>query len=148
MVRVKPMEEVLTRFRDILPKIPERYARMVKVAEWKAPAMGAEDLWVEAITAAAAEKRRAKGIDPWTDEFWRDITVTKGEPVIRTRIEKALPKYEANWKPHRDALVELVLPAKVVDPMENIERRVKKVVSTLIETKKVVVKKPYVPPGT
>jgi len=145
MVKIVPVEEALQRFKDILPKIPERYKRMVSVAVWKAPAIEAEDFWVEAVRAAADAKARSKGIEPWDDASWQSITILKGAPVIRTRIEQMLPKYQLNWTPYRDAIEKLVLPAKVVDWETNIANRVVGIVRELKRLKGILKKGIYVP---
>jgi len=147
MVKIVSVDEAVTRFRDALPKIRERYERMIGIAEFAAPAKEAEDFWAEMIRLAAEEKRRLKGLDPWDDPSWRTITISKGGPVIRGRIEMMMPKYKLNWTPYRDAIEKLVLEPKTVDPMENIDRRVKPIVKTLVDLKKVTKKEIYVPKG-
>jgi len=146
MVAIVSVEEAIRRFKDILPRIPERYERQVSVAVYAEPAKAAEDFWADAVRAAADARARLKGLEPWDDPSWRSITIVKGKPVLRTRIEVMLPKYELNGKPYRDAVAALELPARTVDWEANITNRVVGVARELKRVKAITPKKIYVPP--
>jgi len=136
MVRVKSVEEAKKHLEQAVAVIPDRYESAVRVATWKAPAIEAEDLYADMMQVVISERRRAKGIEKKTDDDWRKAAVEKGKPIIGTRIRGALDLYATNWAPYRSAIEAVVLEPRTVDPMANIDRRVKPIVSALIAKKK------------
>jgi len=136
MVRVKPLETAKKHFEQAIPAIPERYEDAIRIATWKDPALDAEDLFADAMSVVITERRRAKGIEKVTDDQWRTKAISKGKPVIGTRIRDALDEWAREWSPYRSAIEGVVLEPKTVDPMANIDRRVKPIVQALIAKKK------------
>ncbi|RLC86236.1 MAG: hypothetical protein DRJ03_09330 [Chloroflexi bacterium] len=136
MVRVKSVEEAKKHLEQAVSLIPDRYESGVKAANWKEPALAGEDLFADMMSVVVSERRRAKGIEKTSDEDWRNRAVTKGKPIIGTRIRDALGRYASGWAPYRAAIEGVTLEPKTVDPMANIDRRVKPIVEALINKKK------------
>jgi len=139
MVRIIPLAEAKAHFSEIVPRIPDRYEAAIKRATWRDPAIAGEPLFKEAMTVVITEERRRKGIEKWTDENWRGVTVEKGKPIIGTRISARLDQWAANWTPYRAAIEAVELPPKVIDWATNIDQRVKPIVKALVEKKKGIV---------
>jgi len=136
MVRVKTVETARAHLEAAIAVIPTRYKEAIKVAVWRAPAIEGEELWAAAVSAAAAERRRAKGIEKVTDEEWRHAADVKGGARIGPGITEGLPKYATNWAPYRAAIEATEIAPKTIDPMANIDNRVKPIVAALIAKKK------------
>jgi len=136
MVRVKTVETARAHLEAAIAVIPARYREAVKVAVWKEPAIAGEELWGAAVSAAAAERRRAKGIEKVTDDEWRRLADVKGGARIGPGIREGLPKYERNWAPYRAAIEATEIGPKTIDPLANVDNRVKPIVSALVAKKK------------
>jgi len=136
MVRVKPVDVARAHLEAAIAMIPGRYREAVRVAVWKEPAIAGEELWGAAVSAAAAERRRAKGIEKVTDDEWRRAADVKGGARIGPGITEGLPKYERNWAPYRAAIEAVEIAPKTIDPMANIDARVKPIVAALVAKKK------------
>ena len=61
---------------------------------------------------------------------------SKGAPTIAGRMAAAAGKMAAKYAPFSAALSSLTLPARVADPMQNIDNRLKPVVKLMVDTKK------------
>ncbi|MEM3675408.1 MAG: hypothetical protein QXG08_08065 [Candidatus Methanomethyliaceae archaeon] len=124
-------------FEEIIPKIPDRYARKIKKAKWKERAASeeAEKLWADKVAEAAARMRRKKRLEKVSEEEWRKAATELGGKRIGESLKIKLDKWHRNWLPYAETLKGLELPPKTADPMENIDRRTKAVVSALIKKK-------------
>jgi len=137
MVVVKPLAEGKAKYKEAATFVPGRYETGVKRAVGVIDAaVKGQDLYVAKMTDPAILARRETALKRLTDEDWRKPSLEVGKPRIGPGMIAKVDKWANEWKPHRDALEALVLPARVVDPMANIDARLKAVVSTLIETKK------------
>ncbi|RSN70333.1 hypothetical protein D9Q81_01295 [Candidatus Korarchaeum cryptofilum] len=138
MVKVTPVEDAKESFKEILPKIPDRYTRKIKKAKWKEAATSeeAEALWRAKVLEAAERKRRKAGLEKVSEEEWRNLAANLGSKRIKESLEGRIDKWAANWRPYAEALASAELPPRSADPEENIERRVKPVVKTLVQKKK------------
>ncbi|MCS7102389.1 MAG: hypothetical protein NZ992_00725 [Candidatus Korarchaeum sp.] len=138
MVKVTPPEDAKEALKEILPKIPDRYARKVRKAKWKDKAASeeAERLWKEKLEEAAAAKRRKRGIERVSEEEWRKNALELGSKRIRESLEGRVDKWATKWKPYADALAAVELPPKSADFEENIANRVTAVVAALKAKKK------------
>jgi hypothetical protein len=138
MVKVTPVEDAKEAFKEILPKIPDRYVRKVKKAKWKEAATSdeAEALWKAKVMEAAERKRRKARLEKVSEDEWRHYAVNLGSKRIKESLEGRIDKWASNWRPFAEALVALELEPRTADPEENIDRRVKPVVKTLIDKKK------------
>jgi len=123
----KGIREAVEAFKDVLPRIPDRWIRSIKKATWRDRAASdeAEANFKEVMSKVLDEERRKEGVLKRDDGFWRSRSETKGKPVIRDRIEKAMPEYEREFGPMLDAVNTFAetLPRKVIDFKENINKR-------------------------
>lgn len=79
--------------------------------------------------------RREIGINKVSDAEWRNDAITKGAPVIQTRMVAAASKQAANFEPYRRALEAVTLPPRTGDPIQNVQNRVIPIVQALVNTK-------------
>jgi hypothetical protein len=118
--------------------VPARYRAGVTSADWQAPALAGQALYVQRLQDPDVLARRAKNIGKVSDSDWRSAADTKGSPIIGARMTAAAPKQQANWAPYRAALESLTLPPKTADPMSNLTNRAGAVVQAMVNTKKSV----------
>jgi len=137
MVKATPPEDAKESFKEILPKIPDRYSRKIKKAKWKQAAISdeAEELWRAKVEEAAEKRRRKKALERVSEEEWRNIALNLGAKRIRESLEGRVEKWAASWRPYYEALVNLELPPKGPDFEENIANRVTAVVAALKKKK-------------
>jgi len=139
MVKVKPLEEGKLKYKEAATFVPARYERGVKAAVGVIEAsIKGQALFEAKMTDPAVLKRREGALKRLTDEDWRKPALEIGKPRIGPGMLAKVDKWGKEWEPHRTALEALVLPDRVVDPMANIDNRLKAVVKTLIETKEKV----------
>ena len=136
MVKVKSEAEIQKNYEDSTALVPARFEAGVKTAAWSAPALAGQDLYEEQMRKDEILKRRASGIEKVSDESWRRATIDKGKNVIGARMKAASGKQVAGFRPYRDALAALDLPARTSDPMQNLISRAGAVVQRMVDTKK------------
>jgi acyl-CoA reductase-like NAD-dependent aldehyde dehydrogenase len=138
MVKVTPVEDAKESFKEILPKIPDRYTRKIKKAKWKEAATSdaAEALWKAKVMEAAEKRRRKARLEKVSEDEWRSLAVSLGSKRIKESLEGRIDKWAHQWRPYAEALSTLELEPRSADPEENIDNRVKPVVMTLIKKKK------------
>ena len=131
---VKTKAEARANFDAAVAYIPSRYEAGVAKADWLTPAKSetAEKNYADAVTKAVTDRARQKAIAAMTNEEWKSAAVSKGAPIIGTRIRDALSKWEAEWGPMYDSVVSKVaaLPPKTLDWRANINTRLVPVVET------------------
>ena len=135
MVKVKPESEIKTNYEASTTLVPDRFERGVKSAIWQDPATKGQDLYEAQMTNPAVLARRESGIAKVSDESWRKDTVDKGKNIIGTRMKAASDKQVTGYRPYREALVAVDLPARTADPMANLMNRAGAVVKALVDTK-------------
>jgi len=139
MVKVKPLEEIKARYKEAAGVIPARYRRAIRrVVGWKERATSddAEALYGARLTEAIAAKRRQKALLRVDEADWKRRAEEIGGAIIGTKVAKSVDKHAEGFSPYREALEAVELPPKEVDPMVNIDNRLKAVVSALVEKKK------------
>jgi len=96
---------------------------------WQAAASSeqSEADWLAGVQEAASKKRRQAEIRKVSDSDFNAAALSKGAPVIGSRISAAAPKMATGYEPVRNALSSLNLPARTTDPDQNIDNRVKAV---------------------
>lgn len=116
--------------------IAERYVESVKVADWQGPAGSeeAEKNFKDAMAKVVVDKTRQKGVKESSNAEWQKNAEEKGGAVIATRVAESLDEYERNFGPILDAMNSAAerLPPKGLDPMVNIDKRLKPVVAAAI----------------
>ena len=116
-------------------KLVENYTKKAgKLDAAKSPQ--AETNWAASVQRAIAEKSRQKGLNKVTEADMNNAMTAKGGTNYRTGTAAAGDKTLARAEPFLATLDNLTLPARTVDPMQNIDNRVKGVARALIETKK------------
>ena len=135
---VKTLDEAKKHLDEASAFIPARYEEGVKKGTWKDAAIKGEEAFKATMSAVIAEERRKKGISASSDETWRSGAVEKGRPIIGTRIKGSLDKYEKNfgfvYKKVTDEIPKL--KPRTIDPMANIDSRLKPLVEVMIKAKK------------
>ena len=133
---VKPPEVARKHYEQALSYISQRYVDGIQNATWKDAALKAADTWKAAIQKAAAEGKWEKGIEAASDEEWRQNAIAAAS-VIPDRIRRALDKWEKNWTPKYQQVIQVVksLPPRTLDWNQNIEQRLKPVVRAWKEAK-------------
>ena len=135
MVKVKPESEIKKNYEDSTALVPARFEAGVKAATWQSEALEGQDLYVEQMQKAEILARRASGIERVSDETWRSDTITKGRNIIGARMKAASGKQVAGFRPYREALLAVDLPAKTSDPMQNLINRAGAVVMAMVNKK-------------
>jgi hypothetical protein len=89
-----------------------------------------EQNYADGVSKAVANKTRQTAISKMNNTDWQTAAVTKGAPVIGTRIQAALNKWAANWSPMYSTVQQAVtqLPQSTTDYMANINNRLVPVV--------------------
>jgi len=138
MVKVKSEAEIKKNYEDSTALVPQRFEAGVRSASWQGDAIAGQALYEEQMRRDEILKRRAAGIEKVSDEAWRKNTIDKGKAVIGARMKAASDKQVAGYRPYRDALSSLDLPARTSDPMQNLLNRAGAVVQKMVDTKKSV----------
>lgn len=136
MVKVKPEAEIKKNYEDSTALVPTRFENGVRGAAWQGAALDGQDLYEEQMRRDEILKRREAGIEKVSDEAWRRNTIDKGKNVIGARMKAASDKQVAGFRPYREALASLDLPARTSDPMQNLLNRAGAVVQKMVDTKK------------
>lgn len=136
MVRVKPESEIETNYKASTALVPDRFERGVRAANWQSASVEGQDLYEQMMRMAEILHRRLTGIQKVSDEQWRTDTIAKGKPIIATRMNAASGKQITGYRPYREGLVSLDLPAKTTDAMQNLINRAGAVVQLMTNIKK------------
>lgn len=136
MVKVKPESEIKKNYEDSTALVPARFEAGVKTATWQNEAKAGQELYETQMANPSVLARREAGIDKVTDERWRGKTISKGKGVIGARMKAASGDQVAGFRPYREALLAVDLPARVADPMANLMNRAGAVVQALVDKKK------------
>ena len=135
MVKVKPESEIKKNYEDSTSLVPARFEAGVKSATWQSEALAGQDLYEEQMRKAEILARRSAGIERVSDETWRRDTINKGRNIIGARMKAASDKQVAGFRPYREALLAVDLPAKTSDPMQNLINRAGAVVQAMVDKK-------------
>lgn len=133
MVKVKPLATIEKNYKDSAGTAASRYKDSIPGITWQAEAIAGQDLYVAKMSDPSVLARREQEISEVSDAAFRDALLKKGAPVIGARMALAAPKMASGYTPIRNALLALTLPARVADPMQNIDNRLKPVVTTMID---------------
>jgi len=137
-IKIKPLDTISKNYEEASRFIPRRYKEAIPRIVWKDPSLAGQDLYAEKMKMDEILERRKISIEKLDDAFFRGRLTRKGVPVIGRRVREAVPDHKAGFKPYHDMLSVLEIPVRVVDPMENIDNRVKAVVSALISKREEV----------
>jgi len=135
MVKIKPESEAKKNYEDSTALVPARFEAGVKGANWQDAAKDGQELYVTKMTMPDVLARRERGIEKVSDEQWRREAISKGKNIIGARMKDASDKQVSNWRPYRDALTAVDLPARTADPMANLMNRAGAVVKAMVDKK-------------
>ena len=137
MVKVKPISEAKENYKSAATFVPARYEAGVRRASGVIEAaIKGQDLYVAKMSDPAVLERRAKALARISDEEWRRAALEKGKARIGKGMAFGADKWEKEWRPYAEALSAVELPPRTVDPMANIDNRLKAIVETLVSKKK------------
>lgn len=137
MVRIKSASDIDGKYRAAIGRVPGAYKDAVaKVTGWQAAAIEGEELWKARIAEAAAAGRRAKALTAVSDEEWKRKAGTLGAERIGRGMTENADKRTRNYEPYRTTIEATELPARVADPMANVDNRVKGIVKALVDKKR------------
>ena len=131
---MKTLQEARANFEQSASVVQQRYTLGVQRADWHSGAVSdsAESNFNAAMSKALANKTRQAKIRQLSNQDWQNGAIEKGAPIIGTRMKAAAPKYEQRFGPIYAEVQRVVptLPSRTIDPMTNIDQRLKKVVQT------------------
>jgi len=134
-MKVKPETERSRNYKNSAALIPERYSSGIDRAEWQRPALDGQALYETQMKKTEVLARRNVGIGLVSDSDFKAAAKTKGATVIRSRVEGAVDKQVAGFRPHASALEGLTLEPRTDDIDTNVDRRVKTIDRLLHSTK-------------
>jgi hypothetical protein len=135
----RSVEQARRNLEAVAPLIGTRYREGIQGADWQAAAASdaAEANFAARMQAAIQRKARQAGVRRVSNEEWRQAAEMKGAPIIGERITQALDKWQARFGAVYGPVVRAVqgLPPKGVDPLANVDRRLKPVVQAWVQNK-------------
>lgn len=123
MVRVKSETDIKANYEKSTGDVGRRFEIGVKTADWQSNAKEGQALYEEMMAKAEVLARRLKGIDRVSDAEWRSQTITKGKGIIGSRMKMASGKQIDRYRPYRNLIEGIDLPAKTADVETNIANR-------------------------
>jgi len=139
MVKIKSAGQIDANYKAAIGRVPAAYkSGVMATTDWqeKASSSEAEELWKAKIAEAAAANRRQKAVSAVSNAEWQGKAANVGSARIGTGMSANADKRTRNFEPYRGAIEGVSLPPRTADPMENVDARVKPIVSALVETKK------------
>lgn len=129
---MKTLQQARANFESSASVVPQRYKDGVARADWQGPASSdqAEANFAAGVQDAISNKTRQAKIRGMTNQDWQNNAISKGGTIIGARMKDAAPKYERNFAPIHQAVEAAVgtLPPRTIDPMTNIDNRLKRIV--------------------
>lgn len=135
-MRVKSESEIKKNYEDATTLVPGRYEAGVRGAEWQAPSVAGQALYVAQMSSPDILARREKGIRTISDAQWQSDAITKGKGIIGARMKAASDKQVSGFAPYRAVLESITLPPRSADGMTNLMNRAGPIVSALENKKK------------
>lgn len=135
----RTIDQAVQNLEQSISLIPQRYEQGINRGKWMDAAASdqAEINYGQAIQKAVQAKSRQAGVRRVGDVAWRTGALNKGVSRIGPGLSEALPKYRENFGKVYTAILSAVnsLPARTIDPMQNIDRRLKPVVTAAMAAK-------------
>lgn len=135
MVKIVPLTTSQKNYKDSAPTAAARYRDAASTIEWRAPAEAGQELYVERMRDPEVLERRVEGIRDVTDSDFRNAVITKGVPVIQTRMAQSDGKWASGFSPYHSALAALELPPRVSDWEQNVLNRLVPVIKAMLDVK-------------
>lgn len=135
MVKVKSRAQIESNYRGAAGVAATRYRESIPTVEYQAASLAGQGLYEEKMMDITVLQRRAAGVAKVSDAEFRQAMTEKGAGVIQGRMSAAAGKMAAEFEPFRQGLATLDLPARVADPMQNVDNRLKPVVQLMVDIK-------------
>jgi hypothetical protein len=137
MVKVKSAAQIADAYNRAIGAVGPAYQAGINAADgWQASAVAGQGLYEEKMRQPETLARRATGIAKVSDSEWKSKALNKGAARIGPGMEASKEKRTRNFEPYRSALESVQLPARVSDPVANVQNRVVPIVQKLVETKR------------
>jgi hypothetical protein len=125
--------QIQANYTNAIPVVAERYKNGVMATnDQKAKSLDGQALYVQRMQDQSVLERRRKGIEAVPDGKWQQNALNKGVSRIGPGMQAGAADQANGYEKTRTALESLTLPPRVADPMQNIDNRLKAVVSTVI----------------
>lgn len=135
----RTLDQAVANLEQSISLIPSRYEQGINRGKWADAAASdqAETNFNQAMSKALQAKSRQAGVRRVGDNVWRSGALNKGVNRIGPGLSDSLPKYRQNFGTVYTAIVAAVngLPARGIDPIQNIDRRLKPVVQAAVANK-------------
>ena len=137
MVYVPPKEERKQKYVASIAGVPASYgAGIQRTSDWKGKAIGGQPLYEEQMRNQEVLNRRVRGLEKVSDADWKNKSSTLGVQRIAAGMQAGSQKQVDNYEPIAEALRSVELPARVADPVTNINNRVVPIVMAAVNAKK------------
>lgn len=128
----KSLEETTKNWEGAIPRVAAAYSAGVQGAQnIIAKAIAGEENYAAGVSAAVANKSRAKGLQKISDEDWRNAALKKGAVRIGAGMTEAKGKFSSGMGEVLSVLQGITLPARTQDPAANVDNRVKPIAVAL-----------------
>lgn len=125
MVDTKSPQEAATRYQQSISRVPAAYqAGVRRTQNWQERAVAGEDLYVQRVTEAAQQGRRAAGVRGVSDEEWRNRATEKGAQRIGPGMQAAAGRQQEQITKVIEELRAVNLPPRSADLRQNYERTI------------------------
>jgi len=132
----RTLDQAVTNLEQSISLIPQRYEQGINRGKWADAAASdqAETNFNQAMSKALQAKSRQTGVRRVGDTVWRAGALNKGVSRIGPGLSDALPKYRENFGKVYTAILsaQAGLPARTIDPIQNIDRRLKPIVAAAV----------------
>jgi hypothetical protein len=114
MAQIKSMDRIVNKWNDRAAVSGSAYADGIANprADWATQAKAAEANYEKGVTTAMAAKRFGKGVARAGTAKWQQGATQKGTARWAQGISTAKSAYEEGFKPYRDVIAALTLPAR------------------------------------
>jgi len=137
MVETKSLAQTEANWKNAIGRVPAAYADGVRNAKDVInKAIAGEALYAEKMQEAIQNQSRARGLQKVSDEDWRSAALNKGAARIGQGMTEAAPKFSKGMAQVLSVIQGVSLPARVADPVQNVQNRVVPIVEALAAMKK------------
>lgn len=139
MATPRTLDQAVSNLEQSISLIPTRYEQGIQRGKWadNAGSDAAEANFSASMQKVLSSKSRQSGVRRVGDTAWRTGALNKGVNRIGPGLQDGLGKYRENFGKVYGAIVAATnaLPARGIDPMQNIEKRLKPVVAAAVANK-------------
>ena len=137
MVETKGVTASVAAWKASHSRVPASYkAGVLANTNQNERAQAAEELWKARIAEAAARGARLKGLQASSTEKWKKAAAEKGAARISGGMAAAVPEFQEGITRVLSVIEGTSIPARVADPMANIDNRLKPIAQNLYDMKR------------